>query len=292
MRRPTLNSLWLKRRLVGTRLGRTVMRCRNVWSIWQSMRANPENLGSISQEACAKQLLPGLCLESTVFVDVGAHIGSVIDLVRQRHPTIKVIAIEAVPDKATQLAKKFRNIEVHNCAVGEAEGDVTFFVDLHRPGYSSLARGGRAATEVREIQVPMRRLDQLVPATDRVSLMKLDVEGAELAVLRGAAELIARCRPVIYFESGRRATESLGYTTEALFDWFAAAQYEILVPNRVAHNGPGLGRDGFVEAHYYPVRTGNYFAIPAERRTEIRDRAREVLGIVPAARDHDGGTSP
>ena len=126
----------------------------------------------------------------------------------------------------------------------------------------------------------MRRLDDIVSASAEVEVVKIDVEGAELGVLRGAPRLISRCRPVILFESGPAGGEELGFTAAALFDWFAESGYEVLVPNRVAHNGPPLCREGFLESHFYPFRTLNYFAIPTERRIETRDRARKGLGIM------------
>jgi len=215
-----------------------------------------------------------------VFVDAGAHIGSVVADVRRYHPSIQVIAVEAVPEKASDLARKFPGIEVHSCALGEADGEVTFFVDSRRPGYSSLAKRQHSDNDIREISVPMRRLDDIISTSAKVEVIKIDVEGAELGVLRGSPDLISRCRPVILFESGPRAGEAMGFTVESLFDWFVAREYDVFVPNRVAHGGPPLGRGGFLESHHYPFRTLDYFAIPTERRIEIRDRARKALGIV------------
>ncbi|MGH6932491.1 MAG: FkbM family methyltransferase [Dongiaceae bacterium] len=47
--------------------------------------------------------------------------------------------------------------------------------------------------------VPLVRLDDI--GIERAALLKIDVEGMELAVLRGAAALLQRCRPVVYFEA-------------------------------------------------------------------------------------------
>jgi FkbM family methyltransferase len=236
------------------------------------------------QDICAKQLLPDLCCPERVFVDVGAHIGSVIADVRRRHPAIKIIAIEAVPEKAADLARRFGDVQIHSCAVGETDGRVSFFVDDMRPGYSSLSSAGNSHDNRREISVSMRRLDDIIPATANVDVIKIDVEGAELGVLRGSTAVIDRCRPVVLFESGPRTNETTNSSTEKLFDWFAVKNYELFVPNRVAHEGPPLERAGFIECHFYPFRTLNFFALPAERRIEIRDRARKALGIVAVAK--------
>jgi FkbM family methyltransferase len=187
---------------------------------------------------------------------------------------VQVIAIEAVPDKAAFLAAKFPGIVVHAVAVGREDAEVDFYVDRRLPGTSSLTHQGRSSKQVDHIKVPMRRLDDLVPATMNVGFIKIDVEGAELGALAGASGTVDRCRPAILFESGPDRAD-IG----DLFDWFAERSYVILVPNRVAHDGPPLCRESFHESHFYPFRTINYFALPSERRQEYRDRARKAMGV-------------
>ena len=235
----------------------------------------------VCQDICAKLLLPRLCTGESVYIDVGAHIGSVLADVRRIHPSIRAVAIEADPEKAAALAKRFPDVEIHSCALGESEEDVTFFIDAKRPGFSSLAQANRANDDVQSITVPMRRLDDVLSeqVDVAVAVIKMDVEGAELGVLRGATDFIARARPIILFESGPSGGATMGYPAEDLFDWFAERRYEIVVPNRLAHDGPPLGREGFLEGHFYPFRTLNYFAAPSERRIEMRNRARTALGI-------------
>lgn len=60
-------------------------------------------------------------------------------------------------------------------------------------------------------------------------------------------------------------------------EFFTNNKYEIFVPNRVAHSGPGLTMEGFSESHIYPRRTTNYLAVPIERRAAIRNLARKIL---------------
>ncbi len=273
----------VKRKVVGTAMGRPLMRLRELRALWRTLSSNPERGSMLCQDLCARILLPQLCKPPRVFVDVGAHIGSVTAEVLHHQPSMRIVAVEADPDKASDLNRRFPGIEVHGCAVGDREAEVTFYIDTKRPGYSSLARGTRANGDVREISVPMRRLDDILTPSADVGLIKIDVVGAELAVLRGASGLLSRCHPVVQFESGSPGGKSMGFAIEQMFDWLASSDYEILVPNRVAHDGPSLRREGFVESHFYPRRTLNYFAVPRERRTEVRDWAREAIGVVVPA---------
>jgi FkbM family methyltransferase len=270
-------SLALRRALVGTVLGRMATRSRRLLEIWRTMTRLPEQGGMVSQDVCAEMLLGGLCRRDHVFVDVGAHIGSVIADVLHHVPDAGVIAVEAVPEKAEALRRKFPKATIHACAVSEEEGETSFFVDELRPGYSSLA--ARDESQMREIRVQIHRLDDLVPDDAAVDLVKVDVEGAELGVLRGAESLFARCRPTVIFESGNKSGARLGFTREGLFRWFDEHDYDVLVPNRVAHDAAALSEEGFIESHAYPRRTLNYVAVARERRTEIRDRARKIMGV-------------
>lgn len=270
----------MKQKLIGTLAGRVAMRARGRLAILNRALFNEESAGMAANDWIAGHLVAMLCRPRHSFLDVGAHIGSVTAAVRQYDASVKIVAVEAVPEKAAKIRAKFPNIELHDCAVGEQnEGQVKFFVNTKKPGFSSL---GKSASDTNpdlvEISVSIRRLDSLVTADD-VDVIKIDVEGAELGALRGSVELIARCRPTIMFESGLTQDYGLGYTKAAMWEFFAEHDYDIFVPNRVAHQGPGLTLDGFEEAHFYPRRTTNYFAIPTERRGELRDRARTILQV-------------
>lgn len=269
----------MKQRLVGTVWGRSLHRARSLWELWQAVSANPEGGAALCQDLSARLVLPALCDPKKTFIDVGAHFGSIIAIVRHQHPGIPVIAVEADPEKAAGLASKFSDLEVHSCAVGDHTGEVTFFMDLDQPGCSTLAEGGSDAHRSHMSSVPIRLLDDLIAGSATADVLKIDVVGTELDVLRGATELVARCRPAIMFAGVPIRAEAAQQTMEGLFEWFNERNYEILVPNRVAHEGPPLSLEGFRESHFFPCRTFDYFALPSERRIEFRDRARVALGV-------------
>jgi FkbM family methyltransferase len=98
-----------------------------------------------------------------------------------------VIACEPAPDTFHTLSDNVRlnrledRIELHNAAAGDAEGTLTLSVGQH--GLNHVVQGDGTT-------VPQRRLDDI--AGDRVPrALKLDVEGYEMHVLRGAPRILA-----------------------------------------------------------------------------------------------------
>jgi FkbM family methyltransferase len=275
---------FLKRQVMRTSLVGAARVVRDRMSLLGTAYRHPELLGMLSNDQLAGSLITQLCQPGGMFLDVGAHLGLVIAAALRR-ANMEVAAIEAVEEKAAFLRARFPNVHVYHCAAGPVDGETAFFVDRKQSAYSSLGKPGRSApSEITEVRIPMRALDSLFE-NKVVGAIKIDVEGGELGVLRGASALIARCRPAVMFESGPPCDDGLGYTKEALWQWFAERDYGIYVPNRVAHDGVSLSLDGFTESHQYPRRTTDYFALPRERRVEFRDRARtlpEVRKQIPA----------
>lgn len=267
----------LKQVLLGNCVGDLAMFSREKLDLLRTAILQPEAVGTIANDQLAGRLVGSICESNKTFLDIGAHIGSVTSAVQRYDATVNIIAVEAIPEKAEQLRRKFPHVVVHACAVGEEEGEIEFFIDLQQTGYSSINRPNNLS-QIREIQVPTRRLDSLIASETEVDTIKIDIEGAELGALRGAIDILARSSPTVMFESAPISSDSSD-AKQALFGYFDQRNYAILVPNRLAHNDNGLTEAGFLESHLYPRRTTNYFAVHKDRRQEIRDKARRVLGI-------------
>lgn len=272
----------MKQALLNTPLGTWAMATRDKFEIVKIALTRPEALGTVINDQMATELVTQLCDHHKTFLDVGSHIGSILSAVSSQSKTIKLIGIEAIPDKAKKLGQKFPNAEIHQCAVGNQEGEVSFYINTQKSGYSSLKQNSHnLESNTVEIKVPITRLDTLI-SSNNVDVIKLDVEGVELEVLYGSKNLIKNNRPVIMFESGPSVEENWIETKKEMWSLLTALDYEVFTPNRVAHNSPALSQETFIESHYYPRRTTNYFAIPVERRTEIRNKARKILNIAIA----------
>jgi FkbM family methyltransferase len=268
----------IKQTLLGSRVGDLAMLMRDRVGLVRAALSHPDVVGTVANDQLAGLLVSSICGPGRVFVDVGAHIGSVIAAVRRHDPTIKIIAVEAIPEKAEALRRKFPCDAIHSCAAGAQAHIAEFFIHTSQTAYSSLNRPAGDNGCVREIQVQVMTLDSLIPIDADVDVLKLDIEGGELAALRGATRLLCRTRPVVLFESALPQSVAASEKRD-LYQFFHNRDYALIVPNRLAHDDDGLSEAGFLESHLYPRRTTNFFAVPKVRRIEIRDKTREVLGI-------------
>jgi FkbM family methyltransferase len=153
----------------------------------------------------------------TTVLDVGANTGlySLIAVTAHRHA--RAIAYEPVPEIATLLRANVaanpqgRRIAVREVAIGDRAGSA----ELHLPPpqadgtieTSASLEAGFKETVERVVTVETATLDGAWRAEGRpaVSLVKIDVEGAEHRVLAGASDLVSTCRPVLTVEVLRAA---------------------------------------------------------------------------------------
>lgn len=266
----------IKHYLVSNSIGRTLFALRDKYEIVHKALFWPDEVGTIANDQLATKFVTAMCKPNATFIDVGAHIGSIIGKVQHLLPAAKIIAVEAIPQKVVHLKKRFPLIDIHNCAVGESTAEAVFYVNRTRSGYSSLLSPQKNTKDsIEEIRVTIRKLDDLVAADD-VDVIKIDVEGAELSVLRGATAIIARCRPVIMFESAP-SHDGSSADKEALYQFFAEIDYALVIPCRLAHSSTGMTLGGFIDCHAYPRVSTNFFAVPVERAEEVKQNSYQLL---------------
>ena len=190
----------LKQMMIRTPFERPLHRLRHL-ARFRERRRHPELAELFIEGDRIEQMLTRLLKKDSNCLDVGCHLGSFLSMLLRLAPRGKHMAFEALPLKAARLKKKFPDVAIIQTAVGETRGEITFFNDLTHAGYSGMNRPSMKDDVVEEIKVQCDTLDNLVPADLHVDFMKVDVEGAELLVFKGAEKLIARCRPVLLFES-------------------------------------------------------------------------------------------
>ena len=157
-----------------------------------------------------------------VFIDVGANIGRYSLFLAKRFPKLKVIAIEPDPDAYSALAKGVKVNGLTNViAVNIAVSDINGFTTLFKKYDASLSSIIDSTNTIKTIKVTTKRLDDVVGGLGlgRVDWVKIDVEGAELHVLRGFRSGIARFKP-------RVIIEVKGFNREGVFSFFREVNYE------------------------------------------------------------------
>ncbi|HEU5475407.1 MAG TPA: FkbM family methyltransferase [Actinophytocola sp.] len=142
--------------------------------------------------------LDDFCPRRGTALDVGAWYGPWSRALARQVDT--VIAFEPNPEVAAVLASTVPgNVRVVRSAASDHIGEETLWVPgegLGTEGVASLR--APANPGARAVSVPTTTIDALDLAD--VTMIKLDVEGAELAALRGAADTLRRCRPVLLIE--------------------------------------------------------------------------------------------
>lgn len=144
-------------------------------------------------------------------LDIGAYHGEFADRVLRHYPVEKVFLFEPFPDSVSFLQGRYQNeprCVVHPYALSDQNGSTVLHV-LNKTDSSSLLDPASDASvvlqrefrEVKQTPIEMRRLDDIpgLAEVPRFDLAKIDVQGAELKVLRGCGALLERIH-AIYIE--------------------------------------------------------------------------------------------
>lgn len=131
-------------------------------------------------------------------IDVGVAFGT--PAVYASNAGAKFYLIEPVPSCKPELDKIAQRLggEAFNVAAGAADGSMDFFVHPDVSGSSTKRQLEGSYFDGQHIQVPVRRLDSLIPQPIvRPCLLKIDTQGAELEVLDGATGILGEVDVVI-----------------------------------------------------------------------------------------------
>lgn len=148
-------------------------------------------------------------------------------------------------------------VTVHETALSDKVGTTTFNYVKNAPAYSGMKQRTYAVEkpDIEELTVKMTRLDDY--GLTNVDLIKIDVEGAEMQVLKGAKEIIRQCKPVVLFEFGIGGSDHYGTTSDDIFNYFQEMEMGIYTLEDFLKNKKPLTREQLSSA--YHDRTDYYF---------------------------------
>jgi FkbM family methyltransferase len=172
-------------------------------------------------ETCIKHLSDG-----DVMYDIGANIGFItVEIAHHFRGRVRLAAFEPQKSLANRIAVSAMlndtpNVEVFDVLLGEAEGSTELFV-ASNTAHASLRPRSRDA---KPTTLPVVTLDSLLEreALPPPALIKLDVEGSELSVLRGAVRTLKAHQPYLIFEADENMRR-FGYTKKELFGLIRSA---------------------------------------------------------------------
>lgn len=163
----------------------------------------------VTDAQCSGLLLfpPGHVGKLRNIVDIGANTGQWSSMVLNCVAPEQLIVVEPLPDAFAAVQKKFRHnphIQLHNVAIGDREGFATLNVTRVTTGASLLqprpemrAIVGNTWAITAQTEVKMTTLDSLLTTLDEISLLKIDVQGYEKAVLAAAEQTLAKTKFVL-----------------------------------------------------------------------------------------------
>jgi len=246
--------------------GRTAYR---LWYAKHVLRGEPE-----------LRMVPALCDRGRLMLDVGANRGMYAAAALRFSKG--VVAFEPQPHLAALMRKCLPGtVQIVECAVSDAAGVANLSVPID-PRYHAEARIlGQNEGRERDARGGVPRQVATVSldgAVDRpVGLIKIDVEGHEIAVLRGATGIIERFRPNVIIELEDRHRPG---TVDWVWSWFAAKGYE----GFRAKNGDlarvrpqSVSRSPAAGEYAY-----NFIFLPCERRQPVRSSLYSALSAAMA----------
>src|SRR5258707_3228086 len=192
---------------------------------------------ALREEIAIVAVLASAMRSDGAYVDVGANRGQVLAEAVRVAPCARHVAFEPIPALAAELARQFPGVDCRQVAIGAEPGVAEFCHFRTLDGWSGLRRSPEISDDQGDpefIEVSVSTLDaevrELAP-----TVVKIDVEGAELGVLQGGIEVLSEVRPLIVFEHVAAAANLYETHPEAVWDLLAGFSYEVFA---VTGEGP------------------------------------------------------
>ena len=206
-----------------------------------------------------KRIMQIVLEDESTFIDVGSHKGEVLELALKISKKGKHFAFEPIPNLFHKLNDKYGSkCEVLNYGLSDQKKQSSFQHVTTNPAYSGIKmRTYPKDEQVETIQIQLETLDNQLKQHDRVDMIKIDVEGAELEVLKGAKKIIEKFHPIIVFEHGLGASDHYNTSPEDILSFFDDHQYQLFTLKGFIADEPALLRNEFID--FYLTNKEYYF---------------------------------
>src|SRR5262245_9066449 len=232
--------------------------------------------GAYQQEVLVA--LEAILRPGDTFVDCGGHHGLMaIVAARAVGPRGRVISFEPNPASRRLFEEGcslngVRNVLVEGCALGDTIGSTKFYLQSGHVSWNSslfpefASQSGRDAIE--EIDVALTTLDAYLSDGPAPTMIKIDAEGSEFLILRGAREVLREYRPVLSMEFNPESARAAHATVAEVQEFLESLGYRLVVlePSR-AGSFDFRRRSSFDVERHCVERLANVICLPEERGT-------------------------
>ena len=197
-------------------------------------------------EKLLQEFYEALLHAGDVCVDVGAHVGRHAGPMSRRVGAGgEVHAFEPIPhclEVLRQLAHdSAAKMVVYPVALSDYTGLSDFVLTANLPEYSGLKeRMYDRPVDKQHLTVEVHKLDEYGVHLPRLAFVKIDAEGGECGILRGARATLEKFRPVVSFEFGMNSSANYGIEPVDVYDFLTGLGYRIL-----DIRGRSLAREAF-----------------------------------------------
>ncbi len=220
---------------------------------WLCIKLQVPITKNIEYDILTEKILKSVLKDSSNCVDVGAHKGEILDLLLKYAKHGHHIAFEPIPHLYENLQLKYAaEVKVYPYALSTFHGKTEFNLVLDDPAYSGIKKRKYKTENARisKIEVEVRTLDEVVGVLDsHIDLIKIDVEGGEFDVLKGATAVLKQHKPILIFECGKGASEFYGTHPEVIFEYLHQYGYNMHTLKGFTKNKEPLKKQDFVQLY-------------------------------------------
>lgn len=253
-------SEWLKHKIIGSPIQPLADQYLH-FQKYLALIKNPSLSNIFMEDIKAKQIFSEFISQNTNCIDIGCHIGSVIEQFVKLSPFGKHMAIEPIPYKAAWLRKKYPQVIIKEVALGESNGELPFYFFPRKSGFSGLSKHLKNENDCEILTVKCVKLDEIVPTGLNIGFIKIDVEGAELSAFRGAKRILTENKPTILFECTQSGLNSFNYSSDEVFEFLHQLNYDVFWLHSWLHKQPPLTKSCFNMSMKYPFIAFNFLAV-------------------------------
>ncbi|MBA3044803.1 MAG: FkbM family methyltransferase [Euryarchaeota archaeon] len=201
------------------------------WDVQDARSIPSEIINFGNYEFNEFKLIMNIIRPEDVVFDIGANIGWYSLNIASAKTKTKIFAFEPIPYTYSFLKENIslsqaKNIKPFNIGFSDTEGQVVFFFDSKLTGATSL-RNIYHKKDKLKVKATVQRLDDFVAKKkiSRIDFVKIDVEGAELLVLKGGLETLKQLKPILFVEMLRKWSAEFDYHPNDIIEMLADIGY-------------------------------------------------------------------